>query len=111
MDIQDDRELGQFRRDRIKELLLRQQSIEEEMMCLQREIDQMEMKMRYRKNMEMLEEDEDEESADFESSAYEQIVIDEYLHRDSEYSEKEGYDETNTQPQQHMKGILKESSL
>ena len=111
MDIQDDRDLRQFRRDRIKDLLLRQQSIEEEMMCIQRELDQMEMKMRYRKNMEMLEEDEDEESPDFESSAYEQIVIDEYLHRDSEYSEKEGYDETNTQPQQHMKGILKASSI
>ena len=111
INIQDDRDLRQFRRDRIKELLLRQQSIEEEMMCLQRELDQMEMKMRYRKNMEMLEEDEDEESENFESSAYEQMVIDEYLHKDSNSSDSETEKTGKPQPQPQVKGILKDNII
>ena len=111
IELQDDRELRKFRRDRIKELLLRQQSIEEEMMCLQRELDRMEMEMRYRRNIEMLEEDEDKDMLDFETSAYEQIVIDEYMHKDSNSSDSETEKIGKPQPQQHMKGILKESSI
>ena len=108
---QDDRELRQFRRDRIKELLLRQQSIEEEMMCLQRELDRMEMEMRYRRNIEMLEEDEEKDMLDFENSAYEQIVIDEYMHKDSNSSESETEKIGEPQPQPQVKGILKDNSI
>ena len=106
---QDERELRKCRRERKKELLYRQQRIEEEIMCLQRQLDQLVIYMRYRKNIEMLESDDEKEMLDYDEDDYEQVVIDEYVQSDSDISEHELIKDEMSQP--HLKSILKDTSL
>ena len=109
--LQDERALRNFRRDRTKELLTRQQRIEQEMMSMQRELDHMEIQMRYRRNMEMLEDEEEEdEICDFEGDYDEHLVIDEYVERASDPTDSATEQEDNLQPQSHRVAMLKDKS-
>ena len=108
-DIHDERELRKFRRERKREILFRQQRIEEEIMCLQRQLDQLMIDMRYRKSIEMLEADDNNEMWDYEDDEYEQLVIDECAESDSDASESKHL--RTEKSQSHLKGILKDNSL
>ena len=108
--LQDERALRNFRRDRIKESLTRQQRIEQEMMSMQRQLDHMEIQMRYRRNMEMLEDEEEEdEICDFEGDYDKHFVIDEYVERASDPMDSATEQEDNLQHQSHGEAILKDT--
>lgn len=76
-EIHDERESRRIRRDRIRETLIKQQNIEKEIMFLEHQLDQLVLDMRYRRNIEMIEPDNEHEASY--SDDDEHVIIDEYF--------------------------------